>query len=233
MEQLENIDELRVPWTIADIFKGIGLLFLTNIIAGGLIFAFNLVLHFNESSLMMILTLVSFVLTILIVWIFSVRKYRSDYRLLGLRIDKSPTQIPAIILAVTAVFIVENLYALILFTVTKMEAPQQEIFDIFGNNLAMAIFVVAILAPVSEELFFRGFVYSALRNKLGVTKAVMLSAAIFSFFHLIPLLFIPLMVIGVALALLYEYKKSLVTPIIMHAFNNLTAVFILYYYGSS
>ena len=80
---------------------------------------------------------------------------------------------------------------------------------------------VVIIAPITEELFFRGFIYSIIRKYNGITKALIVSTALFALAHFdIHFRFIPLVLSSIFLAYLYEKSKSLIPPIIVHAVFN-------------
>ncbi|GBC96727.1 hypothetical protein HRbin16_02536 [bacterium HR16] len=87
------------------------------------------------------------------------------------------------------------------------------------------VLVVAVAAPIGEELFFRGFVFNVLRNRLHFTSAVWLSAALFALLHASVKNFLPILVIGVLLARLYARTGSLWSSVVMHGtFNFLSAL---------
>jgi len=87
----------------------------------------------------------------------------------------------------------------------------------------------AIVQPAVEELYFRGLLYPALRRHVGVVWAVILNALVFALPHWgQPQMLLPLMLLGVLLASLYAYTRSLPAAIFAHALNNaLTIAFIL------
>jgi membrane protease YdiL (CAAX protease family) len=85
---------------------------------------------------------------------------------------------------------------------------------------ALVIITGMVLTPLVEELLFRGVLYQALRRTMPVSTAAMLSAMIFAFMHLNVVLFIPLLVMGLVLALVYEWSGSIVPTILVHACNN-------------
>lgn len=89
----------------------------------------------------------------------------------------------------------------------------------------IAAFVVSsvIVAPVAEELFFRGYVHGVFRARLP-GHALFLSSALFAFVHFYIIHLIPVFLIGVLLAVLYERRGSLVAPMVAHAFSNLAVV---------
>lgn len=83
-------------------------------------------------------------------------------------------------------------------------------FDFIGS---------VILAPVTEELLFRGILLNRLRNKFGIKIAVFLSSLIFMLCHLKPnpLLFFA----GITCCILFYKYNSLIPSILLHFFNNL------------
>lgn len=84
------------------------------------------------------------------------------------------------------------------------------------------LFLLAVIyAPLVEELFFRGFFYGWLRGGLGPVISVILSALLFAAIHPQGLLGLPILfTIGAALAILREWRQSLIAPIIAHACVN-------------
>lgn len=86
--------------------------------------------------------------------------------------------------------------------------------------LATALIVVA---PVAEEIFFRGIVYNAWLREFGVRRAVIGSAVLFALIHGSIFVILPIFALGVGLALLYRRTGSLPASIAMHAtFNGIT-----------
>lgn len=109
-------------------------------------------------------------------------------------------------------------------------SPQSErLRDLSGGHLALVLTVVVVLAPLFEELFFRGLFYPALRRRLAPSSAIVLNGAIFGIMHFQPLFMLSLVLVGIAFAWLYEKTGSLAAPIIAHALYNLvvTAVSLL------
>jgi hypothetical protein len=80
--------------------------------------------------------------------------------------------------------------------------------------------LIAAAAPVCEELFFRGFLYQALKQRFRLGTATIVSAAAFAFVHFQPLNFVGLTVGGVILAVTFEQRRSLVSSMVAHATLN-------------
>jgi len=85
----------------------------------------------------------------------------------------------------------------------------------------IAVIGAALIAPIGEEILFRGFLFRNLRDTLGPWPAIVLSGFIFAAVHMIPQLLIPLAAMGMVLALLYQWSGSLLVPIAAHALWNL------------
>jgi membrane protease YdiL (CAAX protease family) len=79
---------------------------------------------------------------------------------------------------------------------------------------------IVILAPIAEEVFFRGVVFNAWLREGGRRWAYIGSAALFAAIHLSLLSFLPIFLLGLALAWVYERKGNLLAPIAMHATVN-------------
>ena len=89
--------------------------------------------------------------------------------------------------------------------------------------LVAVALLVCVMAPIAEELFFRGFVFTSFRRTLGLPVAAVLTGAIFGAIHLggTEIEFIvPLAVFGALLCMLYVWTNSLLPCIVLHALNN-------------
>ena len=84
----------------------------------------------------------------------------------------------------------------------------------------LVVVAVVIIAPVAEEAFFRGVVFNAWRREAGRRWAFFGSAALFAAIHLSLLSLLPIFVLGLGLAWVYDRTKSLLAPMAMHATVN-------------
>jgi membrane protease YdiL (CAAX protease family) len=100
-----------------------------------------------------------------------------------------------------------------------------------GNTAAfIGVFIVGtVLAPIFEEIFFRGMLYSALRARLSFAIAAILSSVAFALMHPFPGGFTPIFAIGVVFAILREVRQSLVPSIVAHAINNAVQFLMIYF----
>lgn len=85
----------------------------------------------------------------------------------------------------------------------------------------VAILLAVIVAPLVEEIVFRGLLYTALRARMGMWASVIISGMIFAALHpTIPEQFLMLSVLGCAFAVIRERTGSLVPSMICHGINN-------------
>lgn len=91
------------------------------------------------------------------------------------------------------------------------------------------LFVAAVGAPVLEEVFFRGCLYSALRRRWGIAGGIVASSAFFALLHpQLPLGFLTVAALGAAFCGLYEWRQSLAPGMVAHGLNNGFVFLILY-----
>jgi membrane protease YdiL (CAAX protease family) len=98
------------------------------------------------------------------------------------------------------------------------------------GTVAAGILIVAA-APISEEIFFRGFIFGGFRRRLSFPIAAILSAAIFGLFHytgsgsftVVP----QLAFLGFALCWVYEETGSIYPTMALHMLNNAFAFAVL------
>ncbi len=88
--------------------------------------------------------------------------------------------------------------------------------------------VVAVAAPICEELVFRGAVFRFLQHRIHLYGALGLSALVFAALHLSLFSFAPLLAIGIALALAYRESGTLLSSMTFHsAFNTINFAIII------
>ena len=94
--------------------------------------------------------------------------------------------------------------------------------------VALVVPTLGLLAPLCEELLFRGAFYGWLRRRLPLWVAAPLSAAVFAGVHLLPPLFPFFFTFGLAAALVRERSGSTLNTFAMHATQNLLATAAAY-----
>lgn len=90
-----------------------------------------------------------------------------------------------------------------------------------GGSLAPLIFLVGlVLAPLTEEIAFRGFLYPALRRRFSVAASILLSSALFALLHRQSGSWLAIAGLGALLAWSYERTGNLSVPVFIHAIHN-------------
>lgn len=84
----------------------------------------------------------------------------------------------------------------------------------------LVVVAIVVFAPIAEELFFRGIVFNAWLRESGRVPAYVGSAALFALIHLSLASLLPIFLLGLALAWVYERTGTLLAPIVMHATVN-------------
>ncbi len=104
----------------------------------------------------------------------------------------------------------------------------QEISQIqFDTPIWLGILSYGILAPLGEEVVFRGVVYGQLKKVMKVPAAIVLSGLAFGLFHGNLVQAVYATVIGVLLALVYELYGTLAAPMVFHSVANLFVYIVL------
>jgi membrane protease YdiL (CAAX protease family) len=152
-------------------------------------------------------------------------------------VDKMPVGrsvllgVSLLVSALPMVFAVDYLASVLLKVNPSTDA--QEVIRIFENSSTGAqripiILLAVVIAPVAEELAFRGYLYGVIKRYFGAVPALVLSGILFALIHLNLPSFFPLLVLASAFALAYELSGSLLVPMTMHAlFIALSLILVL------
>jgi membrane protease YdiL (CAAX protease family) len=113
----------------------------------------------------------------------------------------------------------------------RPDNPQTLVEDVGANESATLLvlggLMVIVVAPVCEELFFRGMLFRVLRNRLPFWPAAAIVGAIFGLVHGALIIAPVLAFLGGALCWLYERTGSLLPAIALHVINNTVTYAVL------
>lgn len=98
-------------------------------------------------------------------------------------------------------------------------------FDSYTAELSMTstmlyIVLTLIIAPMYEELFFRGIVYRSAKQMIHPLVAAIISALLFAISHGTMIHMVPTFMLGMLLCIIYEHTNSIAYPILFHVLNN-------------
>lgn len=187
------------------------------------------IVFFLAAGFLQVLLLVGFV------FVF-VRLRKAPFAALGLgRLSLSDLFSYGVVGGVGVFFLVTIMMALIISFFPQ--PPQlQPLAELIMNarswrELLLPLLLVGVGAPLSEELYFRGFVYPVLRSRVGVNLGIIITACFFAALHLDPVRFLPLALGGAFLTYFREKTESLYPSIIAHSVWNVVMTFFAFYSG--
>lgn len=100
--------------------------------------------------------------------------------------------------------------------------------EIFAPGVVFVILRALILAPVAEELVFRGLVFRRMREYAGFWPAALVSSALFGLYHMNLPQGIYAFLFGIAIAAVYDKFRNLLAPVLVHFAANLLSVILEY-----
>ena len=158
---------------------------------------------------------------------YLIKKFGSEF------IRNKTTRVTTMIYRILLTFIY---FISISLVVQALELPgfgtQENILGMFpdsGLGLYMTILIITIVAPITEELIFRGYLLGALLSKFNEMTAIAISSLIFSLIHFQIDIILPLFILSFLISKLYLKTSSMNTAICFHIFNNTAKVYLLLY----
>ncbi len=111
-------------------------------------------------------------------------------------------------------------------------AHPQDLVVAFGAHVGARAYVLdlvngGVVAPFSEELFFRGLIFGGLAQRMPVPLAAGISALLFALLHGIGVV-APIFVLGLGLAYVYRRTGSLWASMCTHSLVNVTSLTLLF-----
>jgi membrane protease YdiL (CAAX protease family) len=170
---------------------------------------------------------------------FSLARYRLPASAWGLHWPPNPAPLWTLagtFAAFGTLFAYQAIVYLLGFDVLRPESNVPTGLLDHRSIVPLTVFMIVVVAPLTEEMFFRGFLLHGLWSRVGFWPAALISGALFSVIHLSggnPGLLIPFTIIGVLLAWLVRRTGSLWTPIAVHAIFNGVSIAVTLLQGVS
>ncbi|MBS1248731.1 MAG: hypothetical protein MAG431_00293 [Chloroflexi bacterium] len=211
---------LSVPWTARDVWLGVASLGVWWIIfwvaafwIGPTVLQENLGLAMGVWELALVIP----------AWWFTIRKYKSGWSQLGFRGFRGETiALGGGLLMVSFAFnLAYNLF-LALFNL-QAQADLVPVLEAMSSPGWLMITGI-VIAPIAEEIVFRGFFFSGLKQRYGWVKAALISSGLFAVLHLQPLAMLPIFILGFLFAYLYHKSKSIWPGVVLHVTMNSLAL---------
>ena len=223
---------LPAPWGWRDLVFGIA-------VAGAGVIALNLILLAVGAATGGALGKNGIVLTIFVAIqdsiivgaaaLFSIVRYRVGWDRLGLRAFNVAFGCGLSLALLMVSYVVRICYGIVAIGLGYRPALQDVLsrLDTQGIGFILTLIAAAVIAPIAEEIFFRGFVYGGLRGRIGTLGAMLVSTVFFTALHFTLDQFIPIFALGLILAWLYERTGSLYPGMLLHSSNNAISLILL------
>ncbi len=221
---MNSIDDKRpfeVPWSVSDTWIGVASLFFLIVILMLTTFLFpemdiGLFLIFGE------------LVFLIPVWYFGVWKYRASWSDLGLRsFQMGSLAVGCGLMIVSWLF---NLGYGIFLGLYNLQV-QPDFALLFDGTISPGLIFVggAFIAPLVEEVIFRGFIFAGLKERFGWVRSALISAILFSLIHFQPTAIFPIFILGLIFAYLYHLSGSIWPAVIMHMSTNALGLGTVYF----
>ena len=216
------------PWTsVVALVAGLAAALLGALVIGAVALAFGADFKHQPPSVTIAATVVQDLCLIGAALMFARIAGRVSPGDFGLRSTRVLPAVGWAVLAWTSFYVFTAAFVAIIGANPKDDQlPQQLGADDSTVALVAVAFLVAVVAPVAEEFFFRGYFYGSLRNWRGMWPAAAGTGIVFGAIHgssADPAFLLPLAFFGFALCLLYEKTGSLYPGIAVHCANNSVA----------
>jgi hypothetical protein len=215
-----------IPWTTRDVWWGVGFLAVWVAVFVSLSLLGKIAeLDINPGIFVGLAELV----LLIPVWWLALRKYGVGWDALGVRGFST-----SVLALGCGLMIFSFLFNLVLgsFLALFDLRMQVDLVAVFAELSSPWWLLVAgiVVAPVVEEIFFRGFVFAGLAKQYGWRPGAVGSSILFALIHFQPLAILPIFVLGLIFAYLYYRSRSIWPAVLMHVATNalgLGAAYIL------
>lgn len=222
---------VKANWPILDVGKIIILFLFSGYLVSlseSIIFNFFTHKKIDKNLFMIVNTGIMDILVLIFIFYFITKKYKQDLSSIGLSLKNFLNKfflglnsyislIPVILMVLFIIIWLSNIF--------NYQPPAQPIFELFFQEKRSLLviyltFFATIVGPIAEEVFFRGFAYRALRERLGVFKTIALTSLVFAALHTNLAGFFPILILGIMLAYLAEKTNSIIPSITVHILHN-------------
>lgn len=166
-----------------------------------------------------LLSIIAFVIIVL------VRK-KSISGELGIKKIKPKKIIPIILLGISLCIFISYSFSFIPFPESWTSSYAENVGVLSEGNFVVSLIATIILAPIAEEIVFRGLIYRNLKKGMPILAAGFISSLIFGICHTGIIWMIYAFLIGMFFVWIYEKFNSILGSIIVHMVFNLLGTFI-------
>lgn len=177
----------------------------------------------NENAV--ILTVITNILLVLTVFIiFKVRK-KNFFSEVGFTKPDPKFILPVMAIGASLNVIISVVFSAIPFPESWWEAYYQATVSMDEMN-ALTVVAAVLIGPLTEEILFRGLVFTRVSRGFGVTVGILASAIVFGVLHGTMIWGLYTFLFGLILAFVFVRSRSIVFPILLHLSFNLAGVLL-------
>lgn len=161
-------------------------------------------------------------------WIMS-KDYKKELAIHGKKIyEKIKLEQWALIVVLAICFCISLNGVITLSRIQEMFSGFDEVADaIYGGNVWIQILGVGIIAPIAEELIFRGLAYKRLEQYSNWKVAMVVSSLFFGLYHMNLVQFLYATAMGLLMAYVYHKFHTIWAPIVFHCVANIISVLLV------
>ena len=235
-----TLDPPKALWSIGDVFKAVVFFIFFHKVFSVVVYILQSITVGDLTDLRFDMTVSTLIMDVMI-FLFVLRvvkfRYKQGLDSLGLSFKDIVLNIRAglyLYVAFLPILVVVLLGVLGLAKLFDYIPPRQPVHELIFKEqrpvvLLLISFLIALIGPFIEEVFFRGFLFGAFKRMAGTLWAILVSSFLFAFLHMSLLGFVPIMFLGILLAYLRERTGSLVPSVAVHvAHNSILAVTMFY-----
>ena len=143
--------------------------------------------------------------------------------------DTAVSIVPWVVMLVPALVLILTTLVSLVTQVFPLSASERAMFESMGDDDLATALLACVIAPIVEEMLFRGVILRGFLQRYGRARAIWGSAALFGLAHFNIYQFVAALFIGAVSGWLYERARSLVPCIALHSAYN-TALWLLSHY---
>lgn len=174
----------------------------------------------------MLITAVSNLLYVLLVFLFFLVRKKSFFREIGVAKLSLRTVVASLSIGAALNILVSFVMNFIPFPEKWWDAYVESSSSLSEDVTALTVFLAVVAAPIAEEILFRGLIFTRMARGSNLYIAAFISSLVFGVVHGTIIWTIYTFVVGVVLVWLFVKTRSLVAPMLVHfAFNGVSFLF--------
>ncbi|KEI89469.1 CAAX protease [Clostridium botulinum B2 433] len=126
-----------------------------------------------------------------------------------------------IIATIAYIFVSDNTFGILLQKIPEADWIENAFIELESAPLLLQFISLCIIAPIFEEIIYRGIMLEKLNKRCGATKAILISSLFFGIMHFNLHQGVNAFFIGVVMGVIYIKTDSLLLTILLHFVNNL------------